>query len=171
MNDIISTKYTETEDNWLKTISTDGVSFIGTNLLTSAIWNAYKVIKWEKETEKFLFDWEREFLRFSGNYFIVKYKNKSLRDSDKEKISQIWDFDKFWKAKKDKNWYQVPKSDFVVDYDWSYYLMIKWTLALDEHLIDIDKWVFKSMIIDIDKFNCIWKEIIYNKARTDEIIK
>ena len=45
----INTKYTETEENWIKTISIENVDFIDTNLLTSAIWNAYKLISWNRK--------------------------------------------------------------------------------------------------------------------------
>jgi hypothetical protein len=158
MNNTLTTKYTESESNWVKTISIDNVDFIGTDLLTSAIWNAKDFLDWKRKSEKFVFDWEREFYRFSWNYFIVKYLNRLLRDKDKQELSDKWEFNKFWKAEKDENWFQIPKTDFIVDYNWSYYLLIKWTLSLDEELTDINKWVFKSMIIDLDKFNWILSE-------------
>lgn len=156
---ILANKYTESESNWVKTISIDGVDFIGTDLLTCAIWNAKDFLDWKLEYEEFEFDWEREFYRFSWNYFIVKYSDKSLRDKDKQELANKWEFNKFWKAEKDKDWFQIPMTDFVVDYDWSYYLMIEWTKKLDEELTDVSKWVFKSMIIDLDRFNWISNDI------------
>jgi len=170
MSNIINNKYIENEENWVKSISIDDTIFKGTNLLTSAIWNAYKIIKWEKEVEKFVFDGKREFYNFLWNYFIVKYKNKELRDTDKDNLKLFWRFDKFWKAEKDDFWYQIPEVDFSVDYNWNYYLMIKWTLSLDEELTDVNKWVFKSMIIDLNKFNLILDKVKNTADRVEEIL-
>lgn len=154
---ILANKYSESEKDWIKTISIDNVDFIGTDLLTSAIWDAKDFLDWKLECEKFEFDWKREFYRFFWNSFIVKYSDKSLRDKDKQELVSKWVFNKFWKSEKDKDWFQIPKSDFVVDYNWSYYLMIEWTTKLDEELTDVSKWVFKSMIVDFSKYESIWK--------------
>ena len=154
----INTQYTEIEENWIRTISIYDIDFVDTDLLTSAIWDAKDFLIWKIKYEKFDFDWKREFYRFLWNYFIVKYSDKELRDNDKKVLSKEWKFNKFWKTEKDENWFQIPKTDFVVDFEWNYYMLAQWTLLLDEDLTDLDKWVFKSMVIDFDKFNWIWSE-------------
>ena len=48
--------------------------------------------------------------------------------------------------------------------------MIKWTLSLDEELTDVNKWVFKSMIIDLNKFNLILDKVKNTADRVEEIL-
>ncbi|MDP2090151.1 MAG: hypothetical protein Q8K30_01010 [Candidatus Gracilibacteria bacterium] len=151
----ISDKYTETENNGIKTISFGGIDFIGTDLLTSTIGNVYDLLNGNRKTEIFKFDGKREFYRFHGNYFLVKYSDKSIRDRDKEILKKEGKFNKYGKTEKNEEGFQIPLTDLVVDYNGSYYLMIEGTLLLDENLTDINKGVFKSMIVDFEKFNGI----------------
>lgn len=143
-----------------------GIDFVDTLLLSSALWDIADFLKWKLEYEQFEFDGKRELYRVFWNYFIVKYSDQNLRNRDKDKLMSAWKFDKFWRVDKDENWVQVPKTDFVVDHEWNYYLMIKATRRMDEYMTDVEKWVFKSMVVDLDKYIGVSSE---TKQEVDDV--
>ncbi|MCP4523449.1 MAG: hypothetical protein GY828_04455 [Candidatus Gracilibacteria bacterium] len=155
--------YITTEEKGIKTISIGDIQFIGTELVTSAIGNVYAVITGEKGVETYQFDTEREILHFFGNYFILKYTKKELRDADKAKLQSVGDFNKYGKTEKNEEGYQLPKTDFIADIDGNYYLMIKGTRALEQDFTDLNKGVFQSLIIDVNKYN-LGRDKIYSKT-------
>lgn len=147
---LMQEKYTESTENWIRTITVSWIDFIDTKLVTSAIWNIERFLKWKRECEIYKLDESRTLHQFSWNYYIIEYSDKDIRDKDRELFKSNFKPTKFF-AEQEGDWNQVPECDLKVDYDWKYYTLVYAHLKLTEDE-DKGKWVYKWVIFNPQKY-------------------
>lgn len=156
-------QFSKNNVNWEAVISIEWIDFIDTKMTSSSIGEALAFLKWERKYEEFILDNQRKIHQFFWNTFIVEYKNKEIRDTDRNLLKKHFKPTRHLSQQEDDG-SQVPETDFKVDYEWKYYLSVNAHLKLSNDT-NLNKWVYKWVIfnpwisfpLDTTIWNIVWK--------------
>lgn len=140
----------ESIQNGERIVTVNWVEFVGTKLVTSAISRVMKFLRWEKIYSHFHIDEDRNIHQFSGNFFILEYQNSQIRENDKKLFQQHFKPTKHF-ATMEADGSQVPDTDFTVDYEGKYYLLIHARLRLTD-ITDVLKWVYRGVVVNPETY-------------------
>ena len=124
------------------------ITFYDTDLnSTQLIWLEFdKLEKWDYEEIIFL---DKSIIDLWSNLILVEIDNKDIENKKK------WFVDNFKKdwyfAKELENKRQIPKYKWYFEYNKKTYLMVDWLNKLTDE-INEKLWVYKWLIVDIDKY-------------------
>lgn len=181
--EILKTDNRELTDVTPIIFETDWVIFYDMKVTGNFATIIVEMVKWNfyfmhKNTKKITFDTSKEIYDMAGNYFVIEYKFESERDSDIRWLKDNFKYDEkeIFAKKIIDNWAirQVPEYDWKFEYNWKYYLII-WALNKLTDEINPEKWLYKWIIIDYDKYYGLNKnveaEIKETSDKVDELIK
>lgn len=124
------------------------ITFYDTELnSTQLIWLEFDTLeKWNYEEIIFL---DKSIIDFWSNLILVEINKKDIE------IRKKWFTDNFKKdgyfAKELENQRQIPKYKWYFEYEWKAYLMVDWLNKLTDE-INENLWVYKWLVLDIDKY-------------------
>ena len=151
-----------------RVVSINWIDFKDTKLFTSAILDAFNLIKWEMQYPKSIIDENRIIFQFFWNSFIVEYSSSQERDADRTLFKEHFKPTQYF-AQAEADGCQVPQVDFYVDDHGKSYLLIQAHLKLTD-VTDVQKGIYRGVIVDSKKYFQVSQAVSDTKGKVTEVV-
>lgn len=168
-----------TDTRWLQDITpinfkSRNIIFYDMTITGNFAWNIEDMLEWNNDLsdldfKKIEFNNDINIYDLERNFMILESSSKNFRNMNMESLKN--NFQKDWNhySKLLENNRHIPDICWYFDYNDKYYIVIRWLNTLTDE-INPEKWIYKWVIIDSEKYFEVSNEVQKVVSKIEQIL-